>query len=834
MSKYNTKIDINVDNSNTIILRQIHEKSKVLEFGPADGYMTEYMKKELDCEVFIIELDKGAYENALQYAVGGICCNIESYEWTGSIQYETYDYIIFADVLEHLTNPQKALETAIKYLKPDGKILISIPNIAHNSIILDLLTNKFDYHDVGLLDNTHLKHFTYNTLNEMIGNLNLTAINKYSTNLFPQYTEFHNNYENLPIETEMFLKNKKYGSVYQFIYTCIKTKEYTDNIDKYVITDNIIDLDYNETCTVCVSVDSVFSEENTVKQPIKYGSNDVVFDLSDYNTNYIRLGITERPCEIKINSLYVNDEECSTDNLKGNFSSKIGESYIFFCVDPQFYITSQNSQIKRIAVNFNVQPQIFNKDLTVSLIAERDNVINKCKIIDAECSNLLYEHENALKIKEKEYKKKYEIFNKDLIKLENMIKNKDEQISALNDSYNAIKKSKSWRVTKPLRLFTTCFKLMPQGLTYLKRHGARKTLQKMKSVLRSRKVYEIQFDLNTENNQLVHNTIKYAIDEFILIGGNLRFKGWLFSEIQDEIEISLEITADNILFSFPITSRQERQDVYNLHKLPQSFNSGLFMDLIVENTQKISAELNITVGDNTQVISLGSMHTKIPANTKCNNVPLVYEREIPPFSEAWLSENVLDKELDYNILENITVDLVVPVYNGYEYFEALFKTIPKTKVKYRLLVCDDCSPDKRVAEFLEKESKTNPRMILVKNEVNLGFVRTVNRLIGLCENHIVLLNTDIELPENYLERMIYPVVKYPEIASVTPFSNAATILSIPTIGEDNPILSDVNTVDNCVKNIKPAYTEIPTGVGFCMTLNYNVVQEIGALNEVFG
>ena len=70
-----------------------------------------------------------------------------------------FDYIIVADVLEHLINPLPVLNKLKNYLNKSGKIIISLPNISHCSIKLSLLNGTFNYYECGILDETHLRFF---------------------------------------------------------------------------------------------------------------------------------------------------------------------------------------------------------------------------------------------------------------------------------------------------------------------------------------------------------------------------------------------------------------------------------------------------------------------------------------------------------------------------------------------------------------------------------------------------------------------------------------------------------------------------------------------------
>lgn len=104
-----------------------------------------------------------------------ICQNIEQQ----LLPYKTkqFDYILLCDILEHLHNPEETLLYLKKYLNDNGKILCSIPNLMHISVIGPLLRGNFDYADAGLLDKTHIHFFTLNSICEMIQKCSL-HINK--------------------------------------------------------------------------------------------------------------------------------------------------------------------------------------------------------------------------------------------------------------------------------------------------------------------------------------------------------------------------------------------------------------------------------------------------------------------------------------------------------------------------------------------------------------------------------------------------------------------------------------------------------------------------------
>ncbi|XGA79225.1 glycosyltransferase [Halomonas sp. CH40] len=193
----------------------------------------------------------------------------------------------------------------------------------------------------------------------------------------------------------------------------------------------------------------------------------------------------------------------------------------------------------------------------------------------------------------------------------------------------------------------------------------------------------------------------------------------------------------------------------------------------------------------------------------------------------------------HNFFPEKPIDILIPVYNGYEYLEPLFKSVYKnTTIPFRVFVANDCSTDKRVLPYLQSLKDEHKNLVLIENKKNMGFVGTVNKLSDLAENHFVLLNTDTEVPKGWLERLMYPLFKIDDIATTTPFTNSGTICSFPEYLNDNEIPSgfNVDEIDSFFKKVslEDAYIEIPTGIGFCMGVNKDLVEKIGMFDVAFG
>jgi len=186
----------------------------------------------------------------------------------------------------------------------------------------------------------------------------------------------------------------------------------------------------------------------------------------------------------------------------------------------------------------------------------------------------------------------------------------------------------------------------------------------------------------------------------------------------------------------------------------------------------------------------------------------------------------------------VPADIIIPVYNGMEFLEDFFdRLISGTPAPYRLIIVDDASPDPRVYPFLESIVQRLPAdtVILLRNAKNLGFVGTVNRALGVSQHDVVLLNTDVLLPPDWLGRLLAPIDEDAKVASVTPFTNAGTICSFPQCCVDNsPFMAlDVAEIDRAFRRLDPTFhtIDLPTGVGFCMALSRRAINEVGVLDE---
>jgi len=224
--------------------------AKVLEFGSATGYATRYMTEKYNCKVTCIEISPQMAEIGRNFCNKMIVADIEADEWEKELE-SKYDYIIFADVLEHLRKPQLVIEKAKQFLKKDGYILTSIPNIGHNAIIMNLRNGIFEYTEVGLLDNTHIHFLTRKSISEIFESNGLYCVAEEDKVIRPCNTELECYYIQNPIMA-LSLIGKKDGHVYRYVqkWSFNKPEELNGKIigERFSIIEKLFELGYDFAC----------------------------------------------------------------------------------------------------------------------------------------------------------------------------------------------------------------------------------------------------------------------------------------------------------------------------------------------------------------------------------------------------------------------------------------------------------------------------------------------------------------------------------------------------------------------------------------------------------
>lgn len=176
------------------------------------------------------------------------------------------------------------------------------------------------------------------------------------------------------------------------------------------------------------------------------------------------------------------------------------------------------------------------------------------------------------------------------------------------------------------------------------------------------------------------------------------------------------------------------------------------------------------------------------------------------------------------------------------YAEEVFETATRIG-RWRLVIVLDGQPDAESVQAVEELRAAARREVcgfeleVLEHETPLGFVLSANRGLRGSDRDVVLLNSDTQVTSGWLGRLRAAAYSNSRIATVTPFSNNATICSLPRFLDENalPASYTVDSFGALVTRVsRREYPRLPTGVGFCLYVKRSVLDELGPFDEAFG
>jgi glycosyltransferase involved in cell wall biosynthesis/2-polyprenyl-3-methyl-5-hydroxy-6-metoxy-1,4-benzoquinol methylase len=173
LSGYSYEFDPHATNSTaaTVYHAALAGGRRVLDLGSGSGTVARALASSGNRRVTCVDVDGEALAEAKAAGVHDVVrVDLREAEWYERLPEREYDVVIMADVLEHLTDPERVLRALLKerVLAADGLLVVSYPNVAHESIIVELLTGNFGYRQTGLLANTHPRLFTRTSMQALL------------------------------------------------------------------------------------------------------------------------------------------------------------------------------------------------------------------------------------------------------------------------------------------------------------------------------------------------------------------------------------------------------------------------------------------------------------------------------------------------------------------------------------------------------------------------------------------------------------------------------------------------------------------------------------------
>jgi 2-polyprenyl-3-methyl-5-hydroxy-6-metoxy-1,4-benzoquinol methylase len=220
LSRYHQDIDLDSDGTHARVIRLIGGGRRVLELGPSSGHMSRVLR-DRGCKIVGIERDPEAAAAAARHCERMIVGDLDTLDIEAELGSDRFDVVVAADVLEHLRDPVTALRRLRGFLAPDGCFVMSLPNAAHADVRLALLQGHFRYQDLGLLDRTHLRFFTRESIGQLLDDAELCITEIYLQKLEIGASEVAFDPTRVPAEVMEALERDPDARTYQFVIRAV-------------------------------------------------------------------------------------------------------------------------------------------------------------------------------------------------------------------------------------------------------------------------------------------------------------------------------------------------------------------------------------------------------------------------------------------------------------------------------------------------------------------------------------------------------------------------------------------------------------------------------------
>jgi len=220
-SRYAREVDLaDLNSSHTQAVLLTPEGSTVLDVGVADGSVARALVAR-SCTVWGVEIEPDAAAEAKGVCEQVVVGDVESLDLESSFDGRRFDVVLLLDVLEHLVDPAATLRRTAATLRPGGHVVVSLPNVTHSAVRLDLLRGRFSYTEAGLLDRTHLRFFDAAGVAQLFADAGMDVVESLRVTVPVDATEIDVDLASLAPEVLAEAMSGTESETYQFVVTAV-------------------------------------------------------------------------------------------------------------------------------------------------------------------------------------------------------------------------------------------------------------------------------------------------------------------------------------------------------------------------------------------------------------------------------------------------------------------------------------------------------------------------------------------------------------------------------------------------------------------------------------
>lgn len=216
---YEYDVDLNSDVAPARVLRMVRPGSRVLEIGAGPGSITRHLSGTLNCDVVALEIDPTAIEKLRPFARSVFAADLNDAGWAQMVfdREGKFDFVIAADVLEHVYDPWAVLGGMKTLLNDTGSVILSLPHVGHAAVAACLIDEDFEYRRWGLLDKTHVRFFGIKNVQALYQSQGMAIEQAEFVVRTPAMTEFVHRWARIPADVRAALQRNRFSDVYQVV-----------------------------------------------------------------------------------------------------------------------------------------------------------------------------------------------------------------------------------------------------------------------------------------------------------------------------------------------------------------------------------------------------------------------------------------------------------------------------------------------------------------------------------------------------------------------------------------------------------------------------------------
>ena len=733
----------------SVLAGMVSPGSRVLDLGTGSGALGKHLRDREGCTVDGVTINEQEAAIARPNYRRIEVADLEQPDWHTVFSGERYDFIVCADVLEHLRRPETALKACRELLAPGGQVLISVPNAGYSGLVAELLQGDFAYRDEGLLDRTHLRFFTRRSLLRFLQaeDWSVGTIEAIETPLTE--SEFKLAFDQLPPAVARYLLAVPDAGTYQLVVSASPGAGKASDA----------------AATGGPPTDALFSAQ-----------------------------------------LYVGSEDGYREDQKLVLPGVVG----------------RERQVLRFALPSSAKaPTGFRLDP-----ADRPGFLQLHRITLLVASQVVWQWRcdtdglPALEAGE----------HHDLLlrapwpaSAALVLLHGDDPRMILPVPQHALQACAGAAVVLEVELG------WPMSADYM---ALANVVQPLEQKLERSRVESIEAQDRTWREATAQTRAAQAQAEQVRAEAE---------RVRAEAERArIEAARQAELAQQQLVQEQARAQALNLDlttrmRLLQQQNLRLGDEKDLLAREKLALQVNQS--------HLGRMYEDLATHLRWIEGSTVFRATRPLVEAKMTIERLLGKRPAEVPVSQArpqpvepkvaTVDVIVPVYKGLEDTRLCVESVLASQcaTPWRLVIVNDASPEPQVTAWLRDVAVRDNRILLLENPDNLGFVGTVNRGMAVSDQHdVLLLNSDTEVANDWLDRLRKAAYGDARVASVTPFSNNATICSYPRFCEPNelPPHCDTASLDALFAATNAGQVvDVPTGVGFCMYIRRDCLDAVG-------